>query len=1351
MNEEETLEGLDFMAPEEPESKDASPVFAAPFGYKFGNSSVDLNIKQNHDTMRQEYDDWWNLPSGSEKDERQEEFNQKYFGMSTQEVRDNKRQVSANTSLYGTSNPLKILDNTLQGLSAPGLGTIDFVMDAAGAIIPGMDKVDDAWDKATMLDNPTHQAIRRISSLVIPGILGGNMVQGVLNAKFAGGALLSKPWFAKLLATGSAHGFMDFGITYLNDISEEQTMTDDLSQMFPKTFGPGGRLPLLDFFRTNTSDSPQMRKLKNALEAAPFAVVGSAIGGYADLSKGVKTMDWFEPLDDAARKYKQTNLSLGADNDRLIRIQEIDEILSLGNENLSREVQDMLLDEKLTLEDLVGRNVNMDDVARREEAFKAIEDDAAIDRKINNPDQLELNLNGLDPDLNSDVLNDAAKAKQSVPPGNVAKNMADTTAIKNGDDFSTGDPAPIITDSMRKKGLMVGDTSRGAVMGVAEEAREIGRFNAEVDGIRFNSKDMSKAAWGIFNAIAFSIKYLFDRFLGRPIAESSARVMDTLGREVDTISGALSELAPSIDTDRAMDLIIQKLEFLLNEWALNKYISGWQLRNKNWFDQTPPATVKEALDILTEEFTSVENAINQKNRKFTAELKRLKKTNPLALKPLIDAFSNTNGDVDTLVKLHKWAESQMTPLGLLRSPDPKNMNLFAKVVWSVRYNNMLSGISAFNAGLTNSLQLLTKTLNLAYGHALTIPFAPRSGIEGLKRLVYYNTSLFETNRRAATDAFRMLKKVNNDPKALLSAARKDFVFRTDKEWNILEDYIKVAEKEGNWGKAYQFKIMSNLKQLSGMKAMRYGMTGLVFPDVYTGSTVATQISRMNAYTDVLADQGFPNMKMLKKAELQNYKSYFDEDGLIKNQVVKALTGDIALNTDDGLAKYLNDATTAYPILKEVMAFPRTASNYMKVGLSYTPISAIPNMNKYAKTIYARTNSEIAAALKEHGIDMATTRNAHVLFEDLRAEYLGRQALANTLVATLFGYATSGNIRGNLHYNAKIRRDQMSQGLDAKTIWVPVLNKWVSYKGWIGLEHVLAPMADLAMYMKDADEHIIENWQSKIAWTIGATFLNDTPLYGLERIFDILNGNPRAAARFIAGAANSMVPLSGGLNVIANAIHQAQRDIETDIGEFFKNRIPVLKGTVPAEINPIDGLPVQDAANPVLGAVNAFSPVKFSDEVKPYMQFLHDIRYTGLGAFAKDSTGSYEWTPADRQIVFKYLGEMGIEKEIMRIAKRADNQKTIKDLMALRARGGPGEDTIKLRARLTPLHRELDLMINRYIKIAEMKYLKDKPLIQQAIINAQLAKERMKQGNIEGAEQLQKKDAEIKQLIKHGGN
>ena len=141
MNEEEqTLEGLDFLAPEVEEPvqpvKDASPVFAAPFGYKFGNSSVDLDVKKNHDTMRNEYRAWWDLPNSEEKNKLQEEFSQKYYGLSAQEVRENQRQAMAGSSMYGSSNPLKILDNTFQGLSAPGLGTADFVMDAVGTIIP---------------------------------------------------------------------------------------------------------------------------------------------------------------------------------------------------------------------------------------------------------------------------------------------------------------------------------------------------------------------------------------------------------------------------------------------------------------------------------------------------------------------------------------------------------------------------------------------------------------------------------------------------------------------------------------------------------------------------------------------------------------------------------------------------------------------------------------------------------------------------------------------------------------------------------------------------------------------------------------------------------------------------------------------------------------------------------------------------------------------------------------------------------------------------------------------------------------------------------------------------------------
>ncbi len=603
---------------EEQQTKAAQPVYPAPFGYKFGNSSVDLSIEDNHTTMKDEYDGWWNA-KGEDRDSKQQEFNQKYFGMSTEEVRAEQRKTA--TSMYGSNNPLSILDNTFKGLSAPGLGLADFVMDAAGTIIPGFNKIDEKYDQATMLDNPTHQGIRRVSSIVLPSIIGGNAIQGQLNTRLAGGALFSKPWFTKLSATLGAHGLGDATILGLSDVGEDDTLTDTMVDMFPDTFGPKGRLPLPSVFQTTTSDSPGVRKRKNMLESAPFSIVGSVLGAFLDIKGGHKAMDWMEPLDGQAQQYKQLNIELGGDPDKLVRIQEIDELLSLGNKNLSRGMERQLINEKIALEESLANINNMDDYYRRYEYLEDVETQAGIERKTaNNYEQLDLNINGLDPDLNAEFLDDAAKAKQSVPPGNVARNMADTTAIKTG--TSKGDPAPVITDSMRRKGLMVGSTSRDAVMGVAETARDAGRFNAIVDGIRFSAKEMNAAAWGIYNdiinpnsslkdiqelfmqnrdvknllmgkfkvevinedqarAAAFAMRDLVDRFLGREVTASSARVMDTLGREAATIAQSITEMAPFVDDNRAMDVIIDKLQFLMDEYALNKYLSGWSLRNKN--------------------------------------------------------------------------------------------------------------------------------------------------------------------------------------------------------------------------------------------------------------------------------------------------------------------------------------------------------------------------------------------------------------------------------------------------------------------------------------------------------------------------------------------------------------------------------------------------------------------------------------------------------------------------------------------------------------------------------------------------------------------------------------------------
>ena len=313
-------------------------------------------------------------------------------------------------------------------------------------------------------------------------------------------------------------------------------------------------------------------------------------------------------------------------------------------------------------------------------------------------------------------------------------------------------------------------------------------------------------------------------------------------------------------------------------------------------------------------------------------------------------------------------------MGLVKSPDPKSMNLFARGAWAVRYNNVLSGLSAFRAAVGNGAQLILKPITSLLGHGF---YGYQDGFEGFKRTLFYNGAVFETNRRALHDAFEMMKKAHKDPETMIRAYRKDFVFKTDKTWEIMEEMRPLYEKEGNIGKLMQLDMAIGLKQMGAHPALRYGMTAMVFPDQFTGVHLAHYYSRIKAYDDVFSDKGFADWTEILKAEKIHYDKMFDADGLIRDDVVRNFAGEVQLNLDDGVANYVNQATTAYPILKDFMMFPRTASNYMKVAASYTPITMIPGISKYSKTIYAKTDDEIAEALMEHGINMANTPYARV--------------------------------------------------------------------------------------------------------------------------------------------------------------------------------------------------------------------------------------------------------------------------------------------------------------------------------------------------------------------------------------
>ena len=1345
-------------------------------GEVVGSSEVDLTIPENREAMWAEYREYFKSPKGPDRDANLDQWYQTYWGKTLEEVEADKK---AKWAEYG--NPLNRLNRTFQALSIPGLGLMDFGMDAIGTI-PGLGFLDNKWDRATRLDDPFHQKMRKFASVVIPSMISTRFLAAKMPTLATGAA----GWQRWLMGTGLWTA-QETAIIGISDVGEEENMLRTIADTFPGVFGPKGWMPLPKWSTTNPGDSVKVREYKNMLDTAGLSIFGSILGISLKMKAGMKNMSWFEPADELADAYKAKQVALNTDAAKLERISDINDVL--GQEVLDAATEKELINE------LEALKLSLDDVDDLDAALDIIDNQRQEAQSILGKMKSEIDPDNIDYDPDRFPLGpENTRAIQSPEPGNVAKNMGDTTLIKTTG--QEGNPVNILSPSTIRKGLLLGPgASRNAVMGVAAEAEELGRFKYLAEGFRFSQKQMNAAAWDIYESIidadnmgqlrdvfmdnrdvknlllgkfkvayineeqargaAFAMRDLVDRFLGRKVAESSARVMDTLGREATTMSRAFVELEQYVDNPRAMELIIDKIQFLMDEWALNKYIAGWTLRNKNWAAQILPENIDEAARALKQEFESVEKVIAAKNQSFANTIKKLSEENPLAIRPLMDAFVESDGDVDTITKLIKWADRQLTPLGMLKSPDPKEMNLFAKGMFNVVFNNLLSGPSAFAALLGNTGQLIVRPINSVMGHGI---WGLADDFEGFKRSMYVHGSMYETNKRALTFSWKQVKRGWQDPDALIeNLTRKDFVIAKDtKKWSILEDMVPIWEQQGNYGKLYQYKSAKLIRDLGRWKYARYGITAMAGPDAYATSHVAAALSRIMAYDEIFSEFGFADMKKIKLAEKKHYANFFDKDGNPTSRLVQQISGEIKLNLDDGVASWLNQATTAYPITKHVFMFPRTQSNWVKNSLSWTPISLIPGMNKYSKVLYARTQADKVAALAEHGLDYNSIPHAEAIFKELRAEYTGRQAFSALMTKTLWDYSMAGNIRGNGHYNKGRRMKEWNElGYEPKTIRFPVPGKdndvWVSYKGIPGVEQVLSIIGDMSYYAADLDETMLENLQNKLMWTISASFFADSPFSSLEWLVAAGNGDLSGWNRGVANMMKAYIPAVSLAGTLRNAIDSAQKDIQGEIHEYIMNKLPPFNFMLPNQIDFWTGTPINDIDNPFLRLLNAVSPIKVSGTREPWRVWLENIGYSGQSKLRKSPDGLYEYTTEDREKILQYVGEQQIWKQIEKMRKSGKWDINVNLLRAHRATGQDDENEhIKLKRKLLPVYQKIDGIIRKAHIIADQRLKNETRTgsgrtaleMGQATVDSE-----MKQGDVLGARKQQTKYNELNKLLK----
>ena len=540
---------------------------------------------------------------------------------------------------------------------------------------------------------------------------------------------------------------IDAAVIGFSDMGEEDNTARVLADSFPQTFGPQGTLPIPEDWKVLDGDSAAVRRQKNMLESSILSGTADILG-YA--IAGVKpTLHWFQGKDIRAKNFKKAVEMQNADPESVKALAALMARRKIAK-NLTKKDRRVLDQQILNLKKQIRQTGYSSATTNPAESYVKRHQDAKL-KQIDEVAETKLTQEQppipgqpreYDPWINAGLANKAETAVNSVPPAAAARNAFETTVIKDG--LAVGDAPSMLTTNMLKKGIGLNKLHREIIRAIADSGKQAGDYVGKVGIIRRSKEQMNDAAWRIYRdiitpgadlralfkddksilnlgkgkgtveyisedaarGVAFAMRDLSRLYLGKEVTETSARMMDTLGREVSSTAQASMVYGDLVDDARIKEMILDKMEFLSAEYGLNKYISGWQLRNKGWWAKLTGKQV----ETTAKEFDAARLKRIEDFQELRINLELLEEQDPFAMRPLIEAFAYSDGDVVSLNQLLEWAHDQVDWKGLIKSKDPNKMNVFAKGAWGVVYANTLSGLSGLRAAVGNGSALLNKPM-----------------------------------------------------------------------------------------------------------------------------------------------------------------------------------------------------------------------------------------------------------------------------------------------------------------------------------------------------------------------------------------------------------------------------------------------------------------------------------------------------------------------------------------------------------------------------------------------------------------------------------------------------------------
>ena len=1289
---------------------------------------------------------------------------------------------------------------------ASAFGALDVPFDVIG-LIPGLGGIDDTWDEVSGFKNEGAKKFRAAASVIIPSIVSGGAYAKFHAARNLKGISGAAQWVGGQMAINGAIGAAsDYGEDPTNRLITHPDNFKRLSEAMPWMFGPSGWFPTVADLADADATHPYVNRLLAGLDEGILQGFGDIIGYGINLGK--PALSKILPKTAKAKSWKAKQVIENLETDTRNAIVDIDTAIAGSTDANKIKVLELKKEQLLDQASKTGASEVTQNPAEswfktRQKERQIYRDKRALEKIARDP-----MIQNFDPDIAQKLASEKNLAGiPNTPPGFSVLNAVDVDGQLAGYTSRLGVATRPYTPAM-EKAMMLGK-SRHVVAGIAQKVRESDAYEAFQGIFRTNTGQINQRVYEIYNKImragtgdelrelltntdyrdtkgllnkfqervtvtylgddgaaraaATALNDLMNVYIGRDVAESSARVMHTLGSEISAKAGVPVQFANLVDEEQVFKNIVDKMGILEHEYGIAKYVSGWQQNEKKnnlkwlkqlWNSEDPG----QLAQVTLEEFGAKSKEIADNWAAFQKQLDAATAINPKLRRTLGKAYDATNGKVDSLVKLNKFTKYHLNPLGLLWNREAKElgisgwqMNQFARGAWAVTYNNVLSGVSAMRAAVGNGVMLIGKPI-AALSRASVTSVLKRD-MEPLERVIYMYGGMFETAGRALDDSVQRMKKVHKDPDFMQRAARKDFVMEESNTWEILDDVHDSWHKEGEYGHNFMYGWAKFQRKIARQPWFRTGITGMSGVDAYTDTFMATFQSRLGAYEEVFTRYGkqvdpeFFAAK-LKEAEELNYSKMFNKDGMLTDGAAKTASGEIALNLDDGFSKAINPFLNKFPPLKTLMMFPRTSMNQIKLALSYTPLSAIPGIGKYGDLLMAGDDLvKIKEVMKSHGIkNWDETPNAMAIYRNLRDEYEGRLMMGAGTTALSWMYAMSGGIRGNgpVDHNELIKLKK--RGWKPNT--VKVGNSWVSYKGVPIIEQFFNLMGDMAYYQTALGANMTQNFIDKAMWTLTSTYLNQTPLAGIEPILAMTRGDEGAMKRYLAQNVRAASFQSGAHGVIAKAITNAQKEIYNDFWGYVRNNT-VFKDMSYSKIDHWTGEEIDEIDNPILRGINAISPIKVHGGNEPWRLWLLNSGFNDLAEIKTDRFGN-EYEPEARELIGKFMGDAQMWKKI---DKWKDNPIYNEQLDKLRKyiNSGASEEEVGMFRNELPIYKKIKKLLDTEKKNAE-KRIADDPRYEHLNIlglGKQRTKQLMSQNKIEEAAQSSRNNYAKRQFLKHG--